>query len=93
LFLGSAGALLNAPDQLILLAFDVLKVVVGEMSELLFDFALHDIPVPLQLERIHRTPSSFSFVYSDATQRAFRLLLRKDRAVFVLMAHVVAPEH
>jgi hypothetical protein len=42
---GLAGAFLNSADQFVLFALDELKVVVCELCELLFQFALGDIPV------------------------------------------------
>jgi hypothetical protein len=53
LFPGLPGDFLDAPDQLLLLAFDVLQIVIGELGELLFKFALGDVPVALQLECDH----------------------------------------
>ena len=48
-----ARSLLNATDQLLFLALDVLQIVVSELGELLFQFALHDVPVSLESKRIH----------------------------------------
>jgi hypothetical protein len=50
---GLPGDFLDAPDQLLLLAFDVLQIVIGELGELLLKSAPGDIPVALELECDH----------------------------------------
>jgi len=53
--LGLAGALLDAADKFILLAFNILKVVVREFRKLLFELALGDIPISFCLKIIHNS--------------------------------------
>jgi hypothetical protein len=55
-FLGVSGALLNPPDQLVFLAFLVAKVIVSQLRVLLFELSFGDIPVALDMERIHVLP-------------------------------------
>ena len=50
---GFAGALLNAPQQLLLLAFHELEVVFSELGPLLFEFALGDVPVAFDFKFGH----------------------------------------
>jgi hypothetical protein len=53
LCLGAARPALNAPDQFVFLAVDVLEIVIGQVGELLLKFALDDVPVSFDLERVH----------------------------------------
>ncbi len=52
-----SSAFLNASEQLFLLAFDVLKVVVGELGPLLLEVAFDDVPVAFDFEFCHRAYS------------------------------------
>ena len=49
-FTGFASALLNAAQQLVVLAFGELEIVVRELGPLLFQLALGDVPVALDFE-------------------------------------------
>ena len=60
-FTGFAGALLNAAQQLLLLAFSELEVVIRELSPFLFQFALGDVPVPFDFEFGHSRLFCFRF--------------------------------
>ena len=60
-FAGFAGALLNAAQQFILLAFGELKIVIRELGSLLFQLALGDVPVALDFECVHG--ALFCFVF------------------------------
>jgi len=53
-FAAFAGPLLNSPQNLIVIAVDQLKIVVREFGPLLFEFALDDVPVALDLKFVHR---------------------------------------
>jgi hypothetical protein len=53
-FLGLPEALLNAPDQFVFLAFIVTKVIVRQIAEFLFQFALGNVPVALYFEFVHK---------------------------------------
>jgi len=48
-----AGALLDASDQFLLLAFDVLQIVVREFGPLLLQVAFNDVPVAFDFECCH----------------------------------------
>jgi hypothetical protein len=61
LFPGLTGAFLDAADQFILLAFDVLEVVIGELREFLFQLALGNVPVSFGGKSSHII---FLFVFS-----------------------------
>lgn len=50
---GFAGAFLDAAQHFLLPACDVLKIVVGELGPLLFQFAHGDVPVALDFEYVH----------------------------------------
>lgn len=52
-FTGFTSAFLNSAQQFLLLAFDELKIVVGELSPFLFQFAFRDVPVAFDFESIH----------------------------------------
>ena len=58
-FTGFAGALLNAAQQLVVLAFGELEIVIRELGPLLFQLALGDVPVAFAFECIHNN----SFVF------------------------------
>jgi len=63
-----SGCLLNPAEQLITLAFDVLKVFIRELRPFLFEFAFGDVPVALDFEFCHRRLSlSFSPVFPWAS--------------------------
>lgn len=53
-FAAFAGPLLNSPQNLIVLAVDQLKIVVREFGPPLFEIALDDVPVALDLKFVHR---------------------------------------
>jgi hypothetical protein len=59
-FAGFAGALLNASQQFIVLAFDALEIVIRKLSPLLFQLAFGDIPVALDFECVHSALFCFS---------------------------------
>jgi hypothetical protein len=48
-----AGALLNAPQQFIMLALGALEIVIRELSPLLLQLAFGDVPVALDFECSH----------------------------------------
>ena len=52
-FSGFASALLNAAQQLVVLAFGELEIVVRELGPLLFQLALGDVPVAFAFECVH----------------------------------------
>lgn len=67
-FTGLAGALLNAAQQLILLAFGELEIVIREFGPLLFQLALGDVPIPFDFEFGHSAFFRFAFrLYSPPT--------------------------
>ena len=47
------GAFLNAPDQLLFLAFQKLQLVFSQFRKFLLKLAHHNVPVPLSLKCIH----------------------------------------
>ena len=53
-FTALTGALLNAPQKFVLLALYVHQVVVGELSPLLLEIALEDVPVAFDFQCCHR---------------------------------------
>ena len=61
-FPGFAGALLNAAQQFIMLAFGALEIVIRELGPLLFQLALGDVPVAFNFECVHNNMLCFSFV-------------------------------
>ena len=65
---GGAGALLNAAQQLVLLPFGELKIVIGERGPLLFQLALGDGPVAFDFECVHIV--LFLFVVQLSTHSA-----------------------
>ena len=71
-----AGAPLDAANQLVLLAFDVAKVVIRELGPLLLEFALGEIPVSLELEVVHNAFCCGYVVYSLCGAPKRRGLLR-----------------
>jgi hypothetical protein len=52
-FTGFAGALLNAAQQFVVLAFGKLKIIVRELGPLLFQLAFGDVPVAFAFEFVH----------------------------------------
>jgi len=50
---GLAGAFLDATNQLIFFSFDELQIIVGELRQFLFHFALGDVPVSFGCKRAH----------------------------------------
>jgi hypothetical protein len=52
-FAGFPGALLNAAQQFILLAFRKLQIVIRELGPFLFEFAFGNIPVTFYFKRVH----------------------------------------
>ena len=52
-FPGFAGALLNAAQQFVVLAFGALQIVIRELGPLLLELALGDVPVALDFECVH----------------------------------------
>ena len=50
---GLARALLDATDQFVLFAFDVLQIVIRELGPFLFQLALGDVPVAFDFECSH----------------------------------------
>jgi hypothetical protein len=60
LFTGFAGALLNAAQQFILLAFGKLEIVIRELGPLLFQLALGDVPVAFDFEFVRKSSFCFS---------------------------------
>jgi hypothetical protein len=62
-FLGVSRALLNPPNQFVLLAFFVSKVVVCEFRVFLFEFSFGDIPVALDMKGIHFDALSFVLLF------------------------------
>jgi hypothetical protein len=52
-FTGFAGALLNAAQQFVVLAFGELEIIVRELGPLLFQLAFGDVPVAFAFERVH----------------------------------------
>jgi hypothetical protein len=52
-FTGFSGALLDAAQQFVLFAFEVLEVIVGEIGPLLFEGAFDDVPVTFDFECCH----------------------------------------
>ena len=59
---------LDAPDQLVLFAFDKLKVIISELGPLLLELAFGDVPVSFELECVHM----FSFVLWFLRRNAIR---------------------
>jgi len=53
LFPGLTSAFLDAASQFVLLAFDVVEVVIGELREFLFQLALGNVPVSFGDESTH----------------------------------------
>jgi hypothetical protein len=51
----ATGALLDAAEEFVLLSVEILQIVVGELSPLLFEFALDEVPVAFDFEFVHRT--------------------------------------
>jgi hypothetical protein len=73
-FPGLAGALLDAADQFIFLAFDELQVVIGELREFLFQLALGNVPVSFGGESAHMIfvfVSCFLFLLRDSARHEF----------------------
>jgi hypothetical protein len=64
-FAGFAGALLNAAQQFIVLAFDELEIVIRELGPLLFQLALGDVPVAFDFECVHSALFWFVLVYGS----------------------------
>jgi len=52
-FSGFASALLNAAQQLVVLALGELEIVIRELGPLLFQLALGDVPVAFAFECVH----------------------------------------
>jgi hypothetical protein len=50
---GLTGAFLDATNQLIFFSFDELQIIVGQLRQLLFHFALGDVPVSFGCKRAH----------------------------------------
>jgi len=67
-----AGALLNATQQFILLAFGELEIVIRELGPLLFQLALGDVPVAFDFEFVHIASFGFSFLFAaNLTAKVF----------------------
>src|SRR5215813_6354677 len=62
LVLGDAVALLDAPDELVLLAVDDGDVVLGKLAPLFLDLAGHLLPVPFNTIPVHMALLSLSHV-------------------------------
>jgi hypothetical protein len=71
LFPGLAGAFLDAADQFVLLAFDILEVVIGELREFLFQFALGNVPVSFGGESSHKILVFVSLCYAAQRGASF----------------------
>jgi hypothetical protein len=70
------GSLLDAADQFALLAFNELKIVIGELGPLLFQFAFDDIPVAFHFQRVHkRDGCGLVLVYWRARRRGASRLI------------------
>jgi hypothetical protein len=54
---GLAELLLEAPDQLVFIAFAVGKIIVGKFAISLLEFSLDDVPVTFDLQFVHTRPS------------------------------------
>jgi hypothetical protein len=61
-FTGFASSLLNAAQQLIMLAVGESKIVIRKLGSLLFQLAFGDVPVALDFECVHSASFCFSFV-------------------------------
>jgi hypothetical protein len=59
-FPGFAGALLNAAQEFIVLAFSELEIVIRKLGPLLFQLALRDVPIAFDFECVH---NSLYFVF------------------------------
>jgi len=53
IFTGLAGALLNAANQFVFLAFNEFEIVVGKFGPLLFELSFGDVPVAFHFQCIH----------------------------------------
>ena len=52
-FLACAGALLDASQKFVVLAFDKLEIIIGQGGPLFFEFALDDVPVAFDFKFGH----------------------------------------
>jgi hypothetical protein len=57
-----ARALLNAAQQLLLHALDIMEIVVGEVGPFLFQFAFRDVPVAFDFECVHNIALAFVLI-------------------------------
>src|SRR5664279_4491854 len=60
-FAGFARALLNPANKFFLLAFGILEIVIRELSPLLFQLPLGDVPVAFDFKFVHNTLLCFVF--------------------------------
>src|ERR1017187_7762047 len=71
-FAGFPGALLNPANQLFLLAFGVLEIVIRELGPLLFQLAFGDVPVAFSFEFIHKNVFCILFLFAaSVTAKVF----------------------
>jgi hypothetical protein len=66
-FTGFAGALLNAAQQFIMLAFGALEIVIRELGPFLFQLALGDVPVAFDFKFVHIILRFVFGLYSPST--------------------------
>ena len=67
LFACFSSPFLNPSNQLTFLAFGELKVIIRELSPLLFQLALYDVPIASYFERVHkRNPIDFGLSLLNA---------------------------
>ena len=60
-FTGFAGGLLDAANEFVLFAFNILEVVVGELGPFFFQLAFGDVPVAFDFECVHNVIVFCSF--------------------------------
>src|ERR1035438_541412 len=63
-FAGFPGTLPNPADELFLLAFGVLEIVIRELGPLLFQLALGDVPVAFSFEFVHNNLFRILFLFA-----------------------------
>ena len=76
-----AGTLLDAPDEFMLLAFQELKIVMGDLGELLLQLAPENVPNSFGRQNCHTTTLCcfcvhFNRVHNDATMIALQEICR-----------------
>jgi hypothetical protein len=78
-FTGFAGALLNAAQQFVVLAFGELEIVIRELGPFLFQLALGDVPVAFAFESVHNNSLVFVFACRQRDGKSVPAAVRSEK--------------